>query len=445
MKMKSKGLLTIFALFAVVILTIFTARNYFIGQKYRTTLEYSYARAMGDLSDSLSEMTNALEKTEYCATSTMQLEVSAAIIAAGGTAKSAAAALPFSVDRSAKIEKLISVCEDYALYTAKKISAGSNFSDTDFNNFKSMSQYVKELSDSVIEIRAKLDENNTKISKTESMLNQTLNIPDAPDFDDGLKTVADDLDAFPTMLYDGPFSDHVQQMESKYLKGKNEISQDDAIKIAADFLDVDSGNLHCDYSTDGTLAAYQVRGEGMSVNVTKQGGEISWVKRAVDVPETKMTYEDALKKAKEFLSKNKLGEVKESYYAISDNTCTINFSAVQDNVIMYPDLIKVTVELNEGGIIEYNAEGYLMNHTERSNLTPKLTETEAASDVSKSLKVKNTAVAIIPTSGKNEVLTYEFTCESADGTEILVYINAETGFEQQVYILEKSDNGVLVV
>lgn len=444
MSKKSKGMLTVFSVCAVIFLTVFAARNLFIGNKYRTNLEYTYSRAIGDLSESLEKMHQALEKSEFCSTPTMQLQLSASVISSGSAAKTAAASLPFSADRSAKIEKLLSVCQDYALYTAKKISAGSSFSQDDFDNFKSMSEYVGNFSSSLADIREKLEKDNTPIGPTETLLNSTLNVPDTPSFDAGLENFSEELDSFPTMLYDGPFSDHIVQMHSLYLEDMEEISSEEAIEKAAQFLQVNSGNLSCQMETQGSLEGYQIRGSGLSANVTKKGGKISWAKRSVDVPDTKMTYEEALEKAKEFLSRNDLGPVKESYYTINDNTCTINFSAVDKGVIMYPDLIKVTVELNQGGIIEYNAEGYLMNHHDRENLKPALSEKEAVKKISSSLKIKNCTTAVIPTSGKNEVLTYEFTCESSDGTEVLVYINGETGFEQQVYILRRADNGVFV-
>ena len=44
----------------------------------------------------------------------------------------------------------------------------------------------------------------------------------------------------------------------------------------------------------------------------------------------------------------------------------------------------------------------------------------------------------------NEVLTYEFRCTAGERT-VLVYINCDTGLEEQIYIVIKDDNGVLVI
>ena len=41
------------------------------------------------------------------------------------------------------------------------------------------------------------------------------------------------------------------------------------------------------------------------------------------------------------------------------------------------------------------------------------------------------------------MLTYEYLCQAENGEEVLVYLNADTGMEEQILILLRSDNGVL--
>ncbi len=97
-----------------------------------------------------------------------------------------------------------------------------------------------------------------------------------------------------------------------------------------------------------------------------------------------------------------------------------------------------------GEIVSYCASGYIMNHTKRELSTPKLTEDQARSQLSPELKIQSSRIALIPTAGKNEVLTYEFRCTAGERT-VLVYINCDTGLEEQLYIVMKDDNGVLVI
>ena len=54
-------------------------------------------------------------------------------------------------------------------------------------------------------------------------------------------------------------------------------------------------------------------------------------------------------------------------------------------------------------------------------------------------------MCVIPKESGKEVQCYEFTCKSNDtGEDILVYINCDTGDEEDIMILLKSANGTLV-
>jgi hypothetical protein len=54
-------------------------------------------------------------------------------------------------------------------------------------------------------------------------------------------------------------------------------------------------------------------------------------------------------------------------------------------------------------------------------------------------------LAIIPTSGKNEVFCHEFKCENGDGSRYIVYVNAETGAQENILILIESQSGTLTI
>lgn len=58
--------------------------------------------------------------------------------------------------------------------------------------------------------------------------------------------------------------------------------------------------------------------------------------------------------------------MKESYYAVYNNVCTINFAYENGGITYYPDLIKVGISLSDGSIYSLEARGYLTNHTERA-------------------------------------------------------------------------------
>ena len=60
--------------------------------------------------------------------------------------------------------------------------------------------------------------------------------------------------------------------------------------------------------------------------------------------------EEANNIGKEFLAKHGFENMKETYYLKQDGIVTINYAYNQDGVVMYPDLVKVKVALDNGEI-----------------------------------------------------------------------------------------------
>ncbi|MBE6730874.1 MAG: hypothetical protein E7564_04210 [Ruminococcaceae bacterium] len=427
---------------------VFITRLFDIGDNYLNHLEISYRGALGQLGDNLEKTSLTLKKIKYSSGDNLQHKATDTIISCCSAAKAGAAALPFSENNSGKIESLLSICEDYARYIGNKIAREESPTAEELENFNTLSIYIDKLNEECENIRNNLGSSmdEKSISTVLNVFNRDLALPEGDKFDAALKKFSEESEAFQGLVYDGPFSSHIKRRIALYLENKEEITKEEAINIAADFLDADPSLLKCEFETDGALSAFEITGENLKALVTKKGGEISFAKKTGDYVESNLNYEDALKEAKEFLSESGFDDnIKETSFVINDNTCTINFYPVQNGILLYPDLIKITVELKEGKMVEYEAEGYLMNHRERGNLTPALSPDEAKSKINENLSITSYSLALIPTEGENEVLCYEFTCEyenESEKVEILSYINAENGEEEQLFFVERGENHI---
>lgn len=112
---------------------------------------------------------------------------------------------------------------------------------------------------------------------------------------------------------------------------------------------------------------------------------------------------------------------------------------------MYPDLIKVKIALDDGDILGMEATGYLNNHTQRSNLVPIITVDEAKTNLNKNLEILSEGLAVIPVENtEEEVFCYEFKGKIED-KEFLVYINAETGEEEEILVILETEGGTLTI
>ena len=85
-----------------------------------------------------------------------------------------------------------------------------------------------------------------------------------------------------------------------------------------------------------------------------------------------------------------------------------------------------------------------MNHTERELAAPQLTMEDARGFVSRHLDVAGTKLALIPKDSMREVMCYEFKGAFA-GKNFLVYVNADNGREEEIFILVENEEGVLTV
>jgi len=183
--------------------------------------------------------------------------------------------------------------------------------------------------------------------------------------------------------------------------------------------------------------------DNKTVAISKIGGFLSRIVSFDTVAEKTIDESKAVSKAKEFLLSVGYGGMAESYYYTSNNETTINFVYRDRGIKIYPDMIKVTVSLQDGSITGLEAIGYLMAHSSDRDLSVLITEEEAREKVSKNLNIVGSSVAIIPTDGKNEVLCYEFQTETDKGNRVLVYVNATDGTEEMMQILIENENGTL--
>ena len=110
---------------------------------------------------------------------------------------------------------------------------------------------------------------------------------------------------------------------------------------------------------------------------------------------------------KEFLESRGFKNMQDTYYLKEDSTATINYAYEQDGVIVYSDLIKVKIALDNGEIVGFESKGFLMNHTERDIPEPQFTEEQVKADFMAKRDLSTVGLAIIPTNFGSEVFCYE--------------------------------------
>lgn len=403
--------------------------------KYQLRLEAAYRRNLTQLSECLDSIETSLEKSQYAASQEMMGTLSSDLYAECTTAKNSLSALPVSQLDLDGAYKFLSQAADYAKY----ISTKDEISQSDYDNLALLLTYAKKYADYTEKIVQKCAAGG-KITENE-VLPQGSSEMKVSSFSLDFTTAENTFENYPTLLYDGPFADAVLNKESAMIKAAERRSRDECRRIAARALGVDESGVVYKNEESGTIPAYVFSYKLCTISVSKNGGYIVYILNESNIRSNSVTEENAINVAKNFLEKIGYSGMKESYYAVYNNVCTINFAYENGGITYYPDLIKVGISLSDGSIYSLEARGYLTNHTERA--APDLSNA-APAKLSPAVEQISAKPCLIPKKDGKEVFCIETRCKNkSTGQEVLIYTNAETGKEEDILLLLYSDSGTL--
>lgn len=255
----------------------------------------------------------------------------------------------------------------------------------------------------------------------------------------------------PSLIYDGPYSDHLENKGPINIEGEP-IHWFEAKSIAKKLLGDDyQYEAYGKSSEDAAMAVYTVavktgkNGDPFGyLDISIHGGHVVQYTAEPQGEAATLSGEEALAKATAFLEKAGYQNMQPGYYLTKNNVLTANFMYRQNGVILYPDMIKVSVDLTDGTIVGLDAKNYIENHKERSLPALILTEAAAASHLPGGYTLLHMAKAVIPKNDGSEAYCYELHF-SDDATEYLLYINAETGKEEDIFIVKDDETGTFTL
>lgn len=329
---------------------------------------------------------------------------------------------------------------DFAASLSRKSGEDQKITEADAETLYTFMGYAENIKNEISDLLSKVQSGELKISSDLSPNDRTLS--DA--VGSSISVIDENFSEYPTLVYDGPFSDHIMNKEPTMTKAP-EVSLETAKQTAATALGVDISLLSESPPSDGNMPAYNFSVEDASVSVSKGGGYLIYMIRNKRPADILLSSEDAIKKAHEYLLNTGYENMTESYYEISDGILYINFAAKEGNVILYPDLIKIGVSLESGEILSFDARGYLVNHKYRGALAPVISAEKASDSLPASVSLISSRLALTPGRDTEERLCYEFRCKGKRDENLLIYIDALSGDEVSVLILLIGENGTLSI
>ena len=412
-----------------------------------TMIENQNRRAFTELTESVRKIDVALSKAVLTREPAVLNQIAHEITANAAFAKSSLGQLPLTDVSLDKTQKYLSQVGDYTIYLADKSRNQQPLSEEDTQTILNLLSYADRLT-GVLE---QMEE--AYISRTvtfSDMMESTKKVQaEAPEKEESheFTILEQEFGDYPRLIYDGAFSDHLDNRQAEYLSDKREVSRKEAQTAAKTFLGNERvKSIKFVGESENTIpATYSFSGKlsddtDYCIEITKQGGEVLYYLNNRENHEMNLTIPDAIQKGIAFAEQIGKGNMAESYYEKSDGFLTVNFCPMNQDVREYPDLIKLRISLDNGDILGYEAKGYLMNHRQRE--LPEFVPLNLSEHVNPGLGITSATRALIPKEDGREIYAYELRGKLS-GRDYLIYLNAQTGATEQIFLVEQNENGML--
>jgi len=347
--------------------------------------------------------------------------------------------LPFN-----KTEEFLANIGDFSYRTAVRDLNSEPLSDDEYKKLDELYKEAADIQDELRNVQHLVLENNLRWMDVEMALATDKQLDNT--IIDGLKTVEDKVEGYQETSF-GVTNVNMEKKDEnfKHLKGKK-ISEKEAEKIAKEFAEFKNPvDVKVTESGEGSnygfySVTFKEKGTDIEANmdITKQGGYPIWSIVSRDVKKDKISLNEANNNAVKFLKDHNFKNLALFESMQYENIGVFNFVTEVDGVKIYPDSIKMKVALDNGNIIGFAAEDYLMANTEREIKDPVISKQDALKKINKQVNIMDDGLAIILNDLNEEVLCYEFIGTLGEDT-YRIYINADNGTEEKVEKLKNAE------
>ena len=437
---------------ALVVTAVWGARQKAKAEEYFDTAgEYMgavgavYDRCLNELEDDVNDMQVSLAKLRVSASEEQTVLALEDIVSAGGSAAAVMSRLPRTHAATEELMKFLVRTGDYARCLSRRVLAGERLSSSDVDCLEQLYEACAGLSS---RLRAAADggEQSFDILAASGYYADEETDSETMLCSDGESGGSESASApeYPSLIYDGPFSESTEKAEPKGLTG-DEVTEEEAQSIAEKLTGT---RLEPAGTVAGKIPVYtfaSAEGENScSVSVTVTGGRVLWFMRDAEGGEMPLPDEEEYSMlcaaGIAWLDSAGYTSMTPTYAMYYNGMALISYVFEKDGVRYYNDLVKVWIARGSNEIIGADANNYLFSHRERRLPAPELDEEQARALASPRLEVDAVKLALIPLSPMTEGLCYEMH-GFCGRNEYVVYINALTGSEDAIFQILSDQNG----
>ena len=409
---KAKFIFGTYIAAALVVLSVCCAIGYSRLTDYRRAAAYSSRASFETTVKAVDSMGSALKKSLYATDGGMCSSLCGQVYASASAAEAALLSLPFATQELENLAGFLNLAGDYA-YSLAPVVSEEGFTQEQQEQMESFSQQAGDFAALLRQLQMDLNNGLVLLDSREQRL-QNVGEPDEGKISAAL------------LEYETGFDGSAFEYDGKYtLKDEpkaGELSEEEAKELAATVAGVESRELKEEYSYSGTDGRRCYSAGDMIICVSSRGLESIGQSRLVS--SGRLSTEKARQRAEEFLSKLGLEEMALISYSDTGTVASFNFAQVQDDALRLDSGVKVSVALDDGSIYAYNGEDYSYETAELSWNTDEKT---AAQQLPESVSSEGVRRVTIQSEGGREIPCYEFSCLNAQGENLKIYVDAQTG------------------
>ncbi len=461
MKMLKKRILYTSAVTIIVVFsTTFAILMFLERLDYRNYLQGQYSKNMYELISSVQNVRINLGKAVILGSREQSIVVFEEIFRYAATANDKLHSLPIEQSVLGDTSKFLTQVGDFCYTLARATSEGKDLSDKEYDVIDELELQSYTLQEQLNEVLSDINEGKVKWGEIRKKSTSVFAKVGDDIVNEKFKGIQKQIVQYPALNYDGPFSDNILEITPKIMFQK-EISKSEAVKIIENIFAEDKSqkseienieNKEAQGKTRIPAYTFEVTFKGRDkgepktvIEISKNGGKIVYLLDNRTIGKATIDINKAIEGGNTFISKLGYKSMQPTYTLDYENTIVVSYVYNQGEIAIYPDQVKLKIALDNGSVIGIESEKFLVSHVEKRQIpAPKITVVKARERVGKRLKISKTSLTIVPTETNKEVLCYEF-LGSYKEKEFIVYINANTGYEQRIMEIIDTPNGKLTI
>lgn len=404
---------------------------------YVGTLESNYQRSFGELVSNVNDVEITLSKALVSKDVQKQQQCYQKINQQCTICANNLSHLPINHQSIVETTTFVNKLGGYSYYLSQKLKSGQTMSEQDL-------QSVGELYNWCLYVQAVINDYANNLDGSFNITQMTGNGNFDSSFDKMFASSSQTGMDFPTLIYDGPFSESVSDRQYIALTGE-EVSVEQAESVIRNaFKEYKISNLKYNgeikATFDGYSFSFDTTHRTYYVQIAKKGGFLMSASSTGILGKSNLNLDNAEIEAEKFAKNLGFDNMKSVWSSVIGGVAYVNLTVVKNNVIIYPDMIKAKVSLDSGSIIGWEALSYAQNHLDRNDFEFVVSEENARKMVDSNLSILSIKKCIVPVEYQNEQLCYEYKC-TYNNYIYYVYISGKTGMEVEILRVIKTSNG----